>query len=282
MPKFLFFILLVFLTPAAAAAYSCAILDTNTVREGGIVIVKVSSSARLQAGEVRFMGNTYPLFFKSFDRANLDFEFVTIVPVPLETEGVKKMKILWMADSKKREQEEYITVKKLKLPPSALDTKGKAGNFSGSLKEENRIINKKQENITKVKYSLPFIMPAKGEISSAFGKPRIYDNGAGWRHKGVDIAAPEGSPVFAASGGDVVMANTTKAHGIMIIIDHGGGVYSLYHHLRGVSVKTGDKVKQGERIGSVGSTGIVTGPHLHWQVNIFGIPIDPMYLISAR
>jgi len=269
-------------TPALLHAYSCAVLDTNTVKEGGIVIVKVSSSARLQAGEVRFRGETYPLFFKSFDRANMDFEFLTIVPVPLETEGTKKMKILWMADNKKREQEENIKVKKLKLPVSVLDTKGKAGSLGGNLSKENKIIAQRQEEITKVKYTLPFIMPAKGEITSAFGKPRTYDSGAGWRHKGVDIAAPEGTAVIAASSGQVVMANTTKAHGIMIIIDHGGGVYSLYQHLRGVNVKPGQKVISGERIGSVGSTGIVTGPHLHWQINVFGIPVDPMYFISAR
>ena len=122
-----------------------------------------------------------------------------------------------------------------------------------------------------------FIMPVRGPISSNFGKFRVYNNGlARSRHMGVDIVARAGTPVKAANSGVVLFADRLNIRGNAVIIDHGLGVRSHYYHLRKILVKQGDRVKKGQTIGLVGSTGRASGPHLHWGMEVDGIFVDPI------
>jgi len=121
-----------------------------------------------------------------------------------------------------------------------------------------------------------FIRPAQGPITSGFGYRmhpilRVYK-----LHTGTDIGAPSGSPIVAAAGGMVIHAGWWGAYGNCIIIDHGGGVSTLYGHCSAVLVSNGQTVKQGQLIGRVGSTGFSTGPHLHFEVRKNGVPCNPM------
>jgi murein DD-endopeptidase MepM/ murein hydrolase activator NlpD len=96
-------------------------------------------------------------------------------------------------------------------------------------------------------------------------------------HSGVDIAAPSGTPIRAAAAGTVIVA--TKAdtgYGWRIVVDHGGGVTTLYAHLSAFSVDPGARVARGQVIGAVGQTGLATGPHLHFEVRVNGAPNDPI------
>lgn len=121
-----------------------------------------------------------------------------------------------------------------------------------------------------------FTLPAPGPITTAYGEMRAYNDGpfASW-HGGVDIGAPAGTPVRSAAPGRVVYAGTLDIRGNAVVIDHGYGVLTLYFHQASLTVREGDFVAAGDTIGFVGSTGLSTGPHLHWEVRVGGEPVSP-------
>ena len=100
-------------------------------------------------------------------------------------------------------------------------------------------------------------------------------------HNGIDFAAPEGTAVAAAGGGTVMMARARIVTGLSVVIEHLPGVYSLYYHLSRLLVREGQRVAPGAVVGTVGSTGLATGPHLHWEVRAGGVAIDPDAVAAA-
>ncbi len=121
-----------------------------------------------------------------------------------------------------------------------------------------------------------FLLPAEGEVSSLFGSRRSYEGGpVASYHMGVDYAAPEGAPVVAANSGRIVLTEELTVRGGTVIIDHGLGVHTGYFHLSGMAVAPGQEVERGTLIGYVGSTGLATGAHLHWEMRIGEIGVDP-------
>jgi murein DD-endopeptidase MepM/ murein hydrolase activator NlpD len=135
------------------------------------------------------------------------------------------------------------------------------------------------ENRAAVLASRPSIWPARGWLSSQFG----------WRidpftrlrtfHNGFDIAAPFGSPVVAPADGFVAQINKDKIFGNSIVLSHGGGITTLYGHLSKVVVRPGQKIKRGDKIGEVGSTGKSLAPHLHYEVHVNGKAVNPYWYI---
>ena len=120
-----------------------------------------------------------------------------------------------------------------------------------------------------------FAPPVYGRLTSGFGM-RVHPLlGFGRMHQGVDLAAPFGSPVAAASAGTVRYAGWHGGHGNYVLVDHGGGLTTGYGHLSRIVVTPGAMVRQGELLGSVGMTGLATGPHLHFEVLRGGVPVDP-------
>jgi murein DD-endopeptidase MepM/ murein hydrolase activator NlpD len=126
-------------------------------------------------------------------------------------------------------------------------------------------------------YSGSFGLPAAAPMNSTFGTRRSYNGGAlNSYHTGADFASASGSPVLAAAMGKVVLADLLNIRGNTIVIDHGRGVYSVYCHLSEVSVQLGQVVDTGQIIGKAGATGRVTGPHLHWEVWVNGVAVNPL------
>ncbi len=129
-------------------------------------------------------------------------------------------------------------------------------------------------------FDTTYLWPVKGRISGVFGSQRIYNGTPASPHSGVDIAAPQGTPIHAPAGGIVTFANPDLyLTGGTVVIDHGHGVSSNFLHLSRIDVKVGDRVEQGQVIGLVGKTGRATGPHMHWGMNWFNIRIDPQLLM---
>ena len=130
--------------------------------------------------------------------------------------------------------------------------------------------------------SISFIWPcpASGRITSAFGGRSSPTEGASSNHQGIDIGAPTGSSILAAASGSVVIATYSASAGNYVMINHGGGVYTVYMHMNSIGVSVGQSVSQGQQIGTVGSTGYSTGPHLHFGIRSNGTYVNPTAYVS--
>lgn len=129
-----------------------------------------------------------------------------------------------------------------------------------------------------------FIWPVKGRISGMFGNQRVYNGTPGSYHSGMDIAAPTGTYYVAPADGVVTLAASSpfSLEGNLLMIDHGMGLNSAFLHSSKILVKLGQKVKRGEPIGRIGSTGSATGPHLHWSMKWNKARIDPILLTGPQ
>lgn len=126
-------------------------------------------------------------------------------------------------------------------------------------------------------WSSPFLMPIEGLSTSGFGLPRRYAPGGPVSyHEGADIGAPAGTPIHATNDGIVRVADFYPIKGGLTLIDHGAGVSSLYFHQSTILVESGDRVSRGQVIGEVGTTGLSTGPHLHWEMRVARTPTNPL------
>ena len=122
--------------------------------------------------------------------------------------------------------------------------------------------------------------PVRGRASSEFG-PRVHPvTGARRDHQGLDIAAPTGTPIAAAAAGRVTFAGQQRGYGNIVIVDHGNGIETRYAHQNAIGVSTGETISAGQRLGTVGSTGLSTGPHLHFEVRRDGAAVDPRQFLS--
>jgi biotin carboxyl carrier protein len=126
-----------------------------------------------------------------------------------------------------------------------------------------------------------FEWPAKGVISGVYGSQRILNGVPKWPHYGLDIANETGTPVYAPVDGVVTLADDLYYSGNTLILDHGMRVFSTFLHMDTITVEVGETVKQGEQIGTIGSTGRSTGPHLDWRINLGNIRLDPQTVISG-
>ena len=131
-----------------------------------------------------------------------------------------------------------------------------------------------------VLFSPPFLRPVDGEVISAFGLRRILNGIPKSPHNGIDFQAAAGTPVKAMAHGEVALADDLYYTGKTVILDHGGGLFSLYAHLETMAVTPGAMVSTGKLIGTVGSTGRSTGPHLHMGTRLGKARIDPLALLA--
>ena len=152
------------------------------------------------------------------------------------------------------------------------------------IKEENNKIGKARAiNSDLPFFKNQFIMPVKGIISGVYGSQRILNGKPKWPHYGIDIAAKKGTIIKSSGSGTVTMAEDDLYYtGGTIIMDHGHGISTIYSHLESITVSVGDKINQGDIIGTVGSTGRSTGPHLDFRLNWFQTRLDPMSLLENK
>ena len=156
----------------------------------------------------------------------------------------------------------------------------------GSFKEESALLNKKLEQIfkqnkDKIRFvnATPNVLPVQGWVTSSFGMRRHPMSRRFKMHSGIDVASPRGTPIKSPAPGKVIFAGRRSGYGNMVLIDHGYGIVTVYAHLNKIFVKNGVKISRDELFATVGSTGASTGPHLHYEVQVDGIPSDPLAFV---
>ena len=141
-------------------------------------------------------------------------------------------------------------------------------------------LSRRFSTVTPPRWRTPFLPPVEEYRPENFGARRVINGDPRMPHSAVDIRLPGGTPVRAIADGRIAFAGEQFFGGRSVVIDHGGGVFSVYYHLKEFSVAEGQEIARGERIGSVGATGRATGPHLHFGVRVPGGRVDPTRLFA--
>jgi murein DD-endopeptidase MepM/ murein hydrolase activator NlpD len=179
-----------------------------------------------------------------------------------------------------------LTVKDTIFPTQKLTLPGEKVFLSEDnlkrVERENLTLKSIFQQVSERLWEGDFVMPLENEISTVFGVKRIINREKISVHKGLDIRGKEGEKIRASNSGKVVFAGELFFGGNTLILDHGQGIYTLYMHLSDFKVNNEEVVSKGEVIGSVGSTGRATGPHLHFGVKVMDISVSPLSLIELK
>ncbi|HZP25788.1 MAG TPA: M23 family metallopeptidase [Dehalococcoidia bacterium] len=253
-------------------------LDDTLARQGGFFTVALSG-APSAVGDVRayFNGSSYRLLPRGSDwvgAVGLAMDIETgYYSVEVKGEGLETLTGRVLVDPYD------FPVDYLTLPP---DSSGLLVDSVAILQENALLARIYSAFTTPVRWSGAWIKPVAGPITNIFGTSRSINGGPLSPHTGTDIAADEATPVMAAASGKVAYAGLLYLRGGSIVIDHGGGVFSGYHHLSGFAVEEGQLVRAGDLIGYVGATGLADGPHLHWEAIVQGVRVDAMLFTKLR
>jgi len=248
--------------------------------------VFVDSANRLRKIEISFLDRTQPMYLTwQKDHEHL---FRAFLGVPAGTKPGKYQVVARATDINQQALSIYAVLQvrdaHYKIQQINLSKKKTKLLAPETLQKEGVILKKLLlEKDKKVYFATPFQKPAKGRISSTFGLRRKYNkNAVSTYHKGIDIANKTGTAVYATNGGQVSLSTEWISHGKSILINHGHGIITIYIHLDKLLVKTNDWVKKGQLIGRLGSTGIASGPNLHFGVSVNDVRVDPAQWISNR
>lgn len=258
----------------ALTSQAIALPDANPV-PGGIALVAVGA-LNGDKPEVYFNGRPVAVV-----RGSEQFrdQWVAVVGLPLSTEaGRQEVRVNGQGQSfevqAKSYPEQHIKLKTRKhIDLSDADLQ----RHRGEKKQAQAAFKHFEHNLEP---DFAFIKPVEGPYSSPFGLKRFYNGEPRNPHSGLDIAAPTGTPIKSPAQGKVVLTGNFFFNGNVVYIDHGQGVVTMYCHLDRIDVKTGDVLEKGQPLGTVGATGRVTGPHLHWSVSLNNARIDPMLLLK--
>ncbi|MBD2325584.1 peptidoglycan DD-metalloendopeptidase family protein [Alkalinema sp. FACHB-956] len=250
-------------------AFQASVTPNNPIL-GDTLSVVVPGAA--ESTIVRMNGQTY----SAFDLGNGQMRAL-LPTTPLDKPGPLKIQVESGADS----QTLTVNLKNRSFPTQSIWLPpGQDGNVSDW--EYDRVDAFKKIVSPQKLWNGKFLRPNNGPVTTGYGVRRYY-NGVfanDYYHRGVDYAGNSGSAVIAPADGKVALIGYEKdgfkVHGNVIGLDHGQGVTSIYLHLSRIKVKEGDFVKAGQTIGTLGSTGASTGPHLHWGLYVHGQSIDPV------
>ncbi len=263
--------------PAIAAAGT---LPRHHPVPGGVAVitldVEASDDAISEPPAVRYDGRII-MVVRDRDR------WVAVVGIPLDTPAGSKTLQIRRASGAEHQQtftvggkdyrEEWLTVKnKRMVHPNPKDRERIA-------KERKQIASALAHWTADVVVEAPFFVPVNGRFTSPFGLRRFFNRQPRRPHSGLDIAAPTGTPVRAAAVGRVVETGHFFFNGKTVFLEHGQGLVTMYCHLGRIDVEVGQQVARGELIGTVGMTGRVTGPHLHWSVSLNRTMVDPLLFL---
>jgi len=258
------------LAPTAPPAAPTIDVSGSAPRQGGFLVVRLLAAPDAPSATAYFTGLAYTMLFDGevwYSYIGLGTGF-TIGDYPIE---------VWTGHT-------LLAAGNLSVAEGGFDfvditiPEGPAGLLEdpAPIEEERLRVEAIESVFTPEKYwSGSWIVPTVGTITSNFGEMRSINGGAYYPHSGNDIANDEGTPVYAAATGFVAMADTLYLYGNSVIIDHGVGVFSSYNHMQQFVIAPGQYVIQGDLIGYMGTTGLSSGPHLHWEAIVHNVRVNP-------
>ncbi|MDF2722719.1 MAG: hypothetical protein K0Q59_2394 [Paenibacillus sp.] len=231
-------------------------ITPNQTAPGDIVLVRHD-----QPGEVDWQGKKYTL--QPFGSG-----YYTYLPVPLSTKtGVYPIGDQQLTVKAKRFETQYLQVSE-QLESMRQDT-------NRIIADQKKIDLARSKSAPEFLFDSPFVQPVQGILTTPYGYTRYVNGKYDSSHLALDLAAKEGTPIKATNDGIVVLSEMLYLTGNSIYIDHGMGLFSQYAHMSELRVKTGDRVKKGDIIGLVGTTGFSTGPHLHFTFWAHNVQANP-------
>ena len=236
--------------------------------QGHFILGKTNPDAKVLVGKKKVKVSQDGFFVFGIDRdRKFDLTFTKI-------ENNKKTKIIKKVLKRKYNIQRIDGLAESKVtPPESV--------YKRIKKENNAIGEARAINYDLIYFKEKFIMPVEGIISGVYGSQRILNGKPRWPHYGIDIAAKLGTMIKSSGAGIITMAEDDLYYtGGTIIMDHGHGISTIYSHLENVLVSVGDQINQRDVIGTVGSTGRSTGPHLDFRVNWFQTRLDPMSVLK--
>lgn len=253
-------------------------LPEHAPRPGGIAVVEVPAKNDVAAPVVHFDGRRTLVIRR-------DNRWLAVIGIPLDrVPGPATASVAAVDDSEAQElaftiephayREQHLTVQPGYVNPAPEQ-------LERIVAERERIDAALAAWSNRAVDAVTLHAPVDGTRSSSFGSRRFFNDEPRAPHRGMDIAASAGTRISAPLAGTVLLAGDFYFTGNTVIVDHGQGLLTLYAHLQELAVEDGQRLERGERVGTVGATGRVTGPHLHFAVYLNGTPVDPALLLEA-
>ncbi len=256
--------------------------EPSPLTEGriGWLLVRPNGAARVTGGEAA----GEPIHFEPSGIG----QYRAIVAVPVESSDSLRVSVFLAREGRVDTVPGAVAVRQAGYPREVLAVAPKFAKpdsaAAGRIRRENarsRQVSSASRDHPRL-WQGPFQLPRATRITSGFGAARVYNGEVRSRHLGTDFAGAVGTPVLAAGRGLVAMVADFYLAGKAVYIDHGQGLVTAYFHLSRAEVTEGDTVTSGQRLGAVGQSGRVTGPHLHWVARFGTIPVDPMSLLELQ
>jgi murein DD-endopeptidase MepM/ murein hydrolase activator NlpD len=254
---------------------------SRSLQPGELAVLNVEAPGVIDGGVAEVFGKTFPLF-----RVGDDNVYEGLIGIDLNLDpGTYTMKVRGRLQGEPFEQSEALAVKPKNFPVRRITVDEKFANPPADVMKR---IEREQAMVTEIistttprrYWEGTFTRPVPGAASSSFGKRSVVNGQARSPHSGTDFKASAGTPIHAPNAGMIALAEELYFAGNTVIIDHGLGLYTYFAHLSKFDVKKGDRVNKGDLVGLVGSTGRVTGPHLHWTARLVGTRIDPLSILE--
>ncbi|MGK7911568.1 MAG: M23 family metallopeptidase [Synechococcus sp.] len=265
------------LTPAMASASLSATVTPGTIQLGDTLTVHIQLPAGSPTPSVTFRDRQFPAFPLSSQPHSDRQLYRALVPSsPLDTPGAGTLTVT-AGDER---QTLPVTIRARTFPTQSI-TIG-SGGLQATQVELDAVSQFKAISSPMRYWNGPFLRPSGGPVSAVYGVRRYYNGvfASDYYHRGVDYAAPLGAPIVAPAAGTIALVGRETEgftiHGNTVGIDHGQGVVSIFLHLNQISVTEGQEVEAGQQVGTIGTTGASTGPHLHWGLYVHEVAVDPV------
>lgn len=252
----------------------------SSIPPGGVSLVKITVPSRAVVTRVHFLRHDFPVF-----RDEKHGWFALVGAGLKASPGRHSLAVQWQDRKNEEIFATDLSIVKKKYPEEHLKVAKKMVDFPPEILQrvlaDQRAVRNACSCVTSERYwAGPFIWPVNSRVLSPFGLRRFFNGQPRSPHSGVDLRAGEGTQIVAPANGVVVLERDCHLSGRTLVIDHGGGLYTLYAHFSKFVAKEGQVVKKGQVVGLAGSTGRVTGPHLHWGVSLMGTRVDPQQFMD--